>query len=130
MLVAQAHTLDSLFNGLAQRAINAKHVDIFDRYLKLALRAQSQCRATWEALSAIKNPPVVGIFKQANIANGPQQVNNATPAPEGSPRARKKPNLQNKLLGEDDGEWLDTGSACTPGQVDCGRLTGEPELIT
>jgi hypothetical protein len=45
--------------------------------MRLALKAQSQCRATLETLSAIKNPPVV-FARQANITNGPQQVNNGT----------------------------------------------------
>jgi hypothetical protein len=60
MLTMQAHTLDAIFNNLARRAINAEYMDNLDRYLKLALRAQSQCRATWEALATIKNPPVAG----------------------------------------------------------------------
>jgi hypothetical protein len=38
------------------------------------LRAQSQCRAIWEALAAIKNRPVMGHVRQGNIAHGPQQV--------------------------------------------------------
>jgi hypothetical protein len=97
MLTAQVHTLDSIFNSLARRAINAEYMDSFDRYLKLALRAQSQCRATWEALVAIKNPPVMGYVRQANIAHGPQQVNNASAAPDGAPRAGENPNVQNKL---------------------------------
>ena len=42
-----------------------------DTYLKVALRAQSQCRATWEALGTIQNPPVMGYVRQANIAHGP-----------------------------------------------------------
>ena len=46
MLTAQAHTLDAIFNNLARRAINAEYMDNLDRYLKLALRAQSRCRAT------------------------------------------------------------------------------------
>ncbi len=70
------NTLDSIFNSLVQRAINSEYLDHLDRYLKLALRAQSQCRATWETLAAIKNPPIV-YAKQANIAQGHQQVNNA-----------------------------------------------------
>jgi hypothetical protein len=124
MLTAQAHTLDAIFSNLARRAINAEYLDSFDRYLKLALRAQSQCRATWEALATIKNPPVMGYVRQANIAQGPQQVNNASPAPNNTaPRAGKNPNLQNKLLEETDGERLDTGAACTPGQAD-------PEMAT
>ena len=75
MLVAQAHTLDAIFNNLARRAINAEYMETLDRYLKLAFRAQSQCRATWETLSTVKNPPMVGYVKQANIAHGHQQVN-------------------------------------------------------
>lgn len=123
MLTAQAHTLDAIFNNLARRAIKAEYMDHLDRYLKLALRAQSQCRATWEALSAIKYPPVMGYVRQANIANGPQQVNNAPAAAEQTPRARENPNLQNKLLEERDGERLDPGTSCTPGRAD-------PEMAT
>ena len=118
MLTTQAHTLDAIFNNLARRAINAEYMDNLDRYLKLALRAQSQCRATWEALATIKNPPVAGYVRQANIAHGPQQVNNASTAPDGDPRAGENPNLQNKLLEENDGERLDPGTACTPGRAD------------
>ncbi len=123
MLTTQAHTLDAIFNNLARRAINAEYMDNLDRYLKLALRAQSQCRATWEALATIKNPPVVGYVRQANIAHGPQQVNNASTAPDGAPRAGENPNLQNKLLEEKDGERLDPGTACTPGRADPAMAT-------
>jgi transposase InsO family protein len=44
--------------------------------MRLALKAQSQCRATVEALAEMKNPKPVAYVQQANIANGPQQVNN------------------------------------------------------
>ena len=76
MLTAQAHTLDAVFNHLATRAAEnmGEYLDATDTYLRLALKAQSQCRATLETLAAIKNPPVV-FAKQANIAHGPQQVN-------------------------------------------------------
>jgi len=60
MLTVQAHTLDTIYNSLARKAMNAELLTQFETYLKLALRAQSQCRSTWEAISAIKNPPVVG----------------------------------------------------------------------
>lgn len=123
MLTTQAHTLDAIFNNLARRAINAEYMDNLDRYLKLALRAQSQCRATWEALATIKNPPVAGYVRQANIAHGPQQVNNAPAAPAGAPRAGENPNLQNKLLEKNDGERLDPGTACTPGRDDPAMAT-------
>jgi len=107
MLTAHAHTLDAIFNNLARRAINAEYMDNLDRYLKLALRAQSQCRATWEALATIKNPPVMRYVRQANIAHGPQQVNNASAATDGAPRAGENPNLQNKLFGGE--RWRTAG---------------------
>jgi len=81
MLTAQAHTLDAIFNKLARRAIDAERMDHLDRFLKLALRAQAQCRATWEALAALKRPPTLGYVQQANIAQGHQQVNNAAAVP-------------------------------------------------
>ena len=110
MLTAQAHTLDAIFNNLAQRAIRAEYMNNLERYLKFALRAQSQCRATWETLATIKNPPVVGYARQANIAHGPQQVNNQTAGQENTPRAGENQNLQNKLLENNDGERLDFGT--------------------
>ena len=121
MLTTQAHTLDAIFNNLASRAIRAEYLSNLDTYLKLALRAQSQCRATWEALSAIKNPPVIGYVRQANIAHGPQQVNNATL--DDMPRGRENQNLQNKLMEQKDGERLDIGTTGTAGQADPAMAT-------
>jgi hypothetical protein len=43
MLTIQAHTLDAIFNNLARRASQAWTTF---RYLRLGLKAQSQCRAT------------------------------------------------------------------------------------
>ena len=107
MLTAQAHTLDAIFNNLARRAINAEYMDNLDRYLKLALRAQSQCRATWETLATIKNPPLVGYVRPANIAHGPQQVNNTPSTESGPARARENSNLRNKLFGGE--RWRTAG---------------------
>ncbi len=114
MLTTQAHTLDAIFNNLARRAIKAEYMDHLDRYLKLALRAQSQCRATWEALSAIKNPPMAGYVRQANIAHGHQQVNNAV----SSDRARENADVQNRLLEEGDDQRLDIGAESAAGGAD------------
>ena len=125
-MTTQVHTLDAIFNNLACRAINAEYMDNLDRYLKFALRARSQCRATWEALATIKNSPVAGYVRQANIAHGPQQVNNASAAPAGAPRAGENPNLQNKLLEEKYGERLDLGTACTPGRAVACPAGAEP----
>ncbi len=117
MLTAQAHTLDAVFNNLARRAINAEHMDNLDRYLKLALRAQSQCRATWETLATMKNPPMMGYVRQANIAHGPQQVNNAASTASDPSRPQENADLQSKLLEENSGERLDIGAAGASGRA-------------
>lgn len=112
IMVAQSHTLDSIFNDLARRAIRAEYMDNFDRYMRLALRAQSQCRATLEALAEIKQPRSVSFVNQANIAHGHQQVNNA-PA-----RAGETQNPQDEILERQDGERLDTGATSAAGRAD------------
>lgn len=98
-LTAQAATLDVIFNELARRAAAnmGQHLDATERYMRLALKAQGQCRATLETLVAIKNPPVV-FAKQANIAHGPQQVNNGTAAAGSATHAKKTRSRQNELL--------------------------------
>ena len=101
MLMAQAHTLDELFNTLARSARNQSGLQQFETQLRLALKAQTQCRATLETLSNIKNPPVV-YAKQANFANN-QQVNNGLPAS----RAGENKIQQNELLTELPNETLD-----------------------
>ena len=120
MLTVQAHTLDAIFNNLAQRAaLNmGEYMQACDTYLKLALRAQSQCRATWEGLATIKNPPMVGYVGQANIAHGHQQVNNAPAVASDTSRAREIADPQNKLLEQKDGERLDTGATGAAGGAD------------
>ncbi len=117
MLAVQAHTLDAVFNNLGRRAINAEYMDNLDRYLKLALRAQSQCRATWETLATMKNPPMMGYVRQANIAHGPQQVNNAASTANDPSRPRENASLQSKLLEENSGERLDIGAAGAAGRA-------------
>ena len=61
--------------------------------LRLALKAQSQCRATVETLAEIKNPAVI-YARQANVTTGPQQENNGVPS-----RAREIETEQSKLSG-------------------------------
>lgn len=108
LLTTQAHTLDAIFNELARRAaLNmGEYINAAERYLRLALNAQSQCRATLETLATIKNPPVI-YAKQANIANGPQQINNGTSPAHAGEKTSIEPN---KLLEKQNGEWLDTGA--------------------
>lgn len=75
MLMNQATALQSLFARLVERGMAQTTIPIMESFMKLALRAQNQCRTTLETLTSIKNPPVV-FARQANITNGPQQVNN------------------------------------------------------
>ena len=107
MLYGQAMALQTIFTNLARRsAMNVgEYMDAADKYMRLALKAQSQCRATLETLAEIKNP--MPYIKQANIANGPQQVNNgqAPAAPAGNSQT-----LQNELLEHQHGDTLEFGT--------------------
>ena len=76
MLYGQAHALQAIFMNLARRATNQEYLKQWEAYLRMALKAQAQCRATLEALAEIKNPRPVAFVKQANISAGHQQVNN------------------------------------------------------
>lgn len=80
MLYGQAMTLQTIFTALSRRAANAEQLPQFQSAMSMAFKAQAQCRTTLEALAEIKNPRAVAFVRQANIANGPQQVNNGTPA--------------------------------------------------
>ena len=123
MLMVQAHTLDAIFNELAQRAAMnmGTHLGATETYLRLALKAQSQCRTTLETLAAIKNPPNVAFVRQANIAAGPQQVNNGVPA--NYPRARETETQQTELLGTGNELPMDTGTAAL-------KSRGDPQMET
>jgi hypothetical protein len=113
MLVSQAATLDAVFHQMLGWALNHSggenaNSGHFEMCMRLALKAQSQSRATIETLAAVKNPPVV-YARQANFAAGHQQVNNG-----GEPaRVREIENPPTKLLEAQHGERLDTG-ATTP----------------
>ena len=97
LLTAQAVTLNAIFTDLALKAANTEYLDKFDRYLRLALKAQGQCRATIETLAETKNPPTL-FARQANIAHGPQQVNNNPPVG-GDDRPTRAANPKNRTKG-------------------------------
>ncbi len=103
MLSAQAHALDEIFASLARRAhanMGAGYLDASDRYMRLALKAQSQCRATLETLTEMKNPRPVAFVAQANVANGPMQVNNGGATLPDASRAGNSENRPNELSGK------------------------------
>src|SRR5258706_5702175 len=76
-LGAQAIALDVIFNECAQRAASAASSDLTsaETLLRLAFKAQSQCRTTLLTLAEIKNPRAIAFVNQANFARA-QQVNN------------------------------------------------------
>jgi hypothetical protein len=79
-LLSQAVALEAIFTEMARRAaLNmGEYLGPTETYMRLALKAQSQCRATLETLAEIKNPrPIFINGKQVNVSNGSQQVNNA-----------------------------------------------------
>lgn len=114
MLVGQAHALQSIFLNLSRRAIHQEGLAQFETFLRIALKAQNQCRATLETLATIKNPPVV-FAKQANISHGPQQVNNGTASPS---HVEKIINQSNELLEDQHGKRMDTGKTSAASGTD------------
>ena len=107
MLMAQATALQSIFARLVEKGMSGLTLPTFEINMRMALRAQNQCRATLETLATIKNPPVV-FAKQANVTTGPQQINNGVSAPA---HVREIEIEQNQLLTEDHhGQRLDFGA--------------------
>lgn len=114
MLLGQAESLQAIFTHLSRRAfVNlSNYPEMADTFLRLALKAQSQCRANLEAIAEIKAPKAVAFVKQANIAHGPQQVNNGIAREETA-------NPPNELLETQHGNRLDFGAqgaagSCSP----------------
>lgn len=128
LLIGQAVALNAVFNECMRRAaLNmGEYPDAMERYMRVGFKAQSLCRASFESLAKINNPPNVAFVRQANIANGPQQVNNGTQAPEGVPdpaRTGKNENAPIELLEDINGQWLDTRAT---GEASCRDPQMEP----
>jgi hypothetical protein len=94
MLTNQSDSLQALFVALVERSLRQEYVAYVEPYMRLALKAQSQCRATLQTLAEIRNPPVI-YARQANVTSGPQQINNGV-AP---PRARENVMPPSQLSG-------------------------------
>jgi hypothetical protein len=120
MLAAQATTLNAMFTKLASLAAQMTLINQMDIYTRLAFKAQTQCRATVETLALIKGGPRTVFARQANIAAGPQQVNNVPTVPEGSrARAGNDESAPIKLLEEPRHvERVDGGTAAAAGRRD------------
>lgn len=74
-LAAQAITLDSMFTEFARRAaINmGEYIHAAERYGRLALKAQSNCRATLETLAKLHQPREQ-IVRHVHVNEGGQAV--------------------------------------------------------
>lgn len=55
MLLGQAYALQSIFTNLSRLAAKQEHLKHYEVFLKLGLKAQSQCRATLETLTIMSN---------------------------------------------------------------------------
>lgn len=108
MYVSQAVALEVMFTSLARRAKGQEKLLQYETHMRFALKAQNQCRATLQALVQLKQPSNTTFVKQANIAQGHQQVNNL---------AEKNITPQNELLKGNYAE-LDTGTTTTPTGID------------
>lgn len=114
MLINQASALQALFVRLCERSMQQEHLPNLEGLLRLALRAQSQCRATLEALAIIKSPPTV-YARQANVTTGPQQINNTLALHRGAQENRIE---QNQLLEEQLEQRMDSGAEGAAGVGD------------
>lgn len=100
LLVAHAYTLDSIFGALCRKGVAALTHDPegAERLFRVALKAQSQSRATAEAISGLKHPTV--FVRQANVVHQGQQqvVNNLGPGAATVNRRKKLGNPPNEVL--------------------------------
>jgi hypothetical protein len=124
-LTAQATTLNVIFNALAQRAaLNmGEHMGACETYLRMAFKAQAQCRATIETLAEVKYPKAATFVHQQNVAYQ-QQVNNGEnksgnlSSSTHTPAHEKSTNLSNELLEAQHGERLDSRTKIKAGGND------------
>lgn len=116
MLIGQATALQTIFTSLAKRAHHQTLQAHFEAFLGLALKAQAQSRATISTLVDLKYPRQATFVRQANFANGPQQVNNTS-------HAKQLESRPNELLEDANHERLDTGTPTTAAR-------GHPTLET
>lgn len=112
-LTAQAVSLDAVFNELARRAaLNmGEHLTATETYLRLAFKAQAQCRSTLETLAEVKYPKAATFVRQQNVAYQ-QQVNNGSTTGNSATSTHagahgKTSNPPNELLEAQHGERMD-----------------------
>lgn len=125
MLMNQATALQSLFVKFTETGLQTSLLRQQETALRLALKAQSQCRATLETLANIKNPPVV-YAKQANVTTGPQQINNGMQATTAGTREKVFQKNKLKELIHEQQQRLDTGAEGAAGRTHQGAKALAP----
>ena len=120
MLIGQATALQTIFVSLATRAHHQQYQRHLEAYLGLALKAQAQSRATIQAVIDLKFPRQATFVKQANIAHGPQQVNNGQATGGDNLRALDNQNAQIEVLEglAHGGKEMDTGATAEAARGD------------
>lgn len=98
MLHGQLLALNAIFGECARRSgLNmGVHMDASESYMRLALKAQSQCARTAEVLGNLRAGPTI-FAKQANVTTGPQQINNGA-MPTALAPAQEEAKPKNELL--------------------------------
>ena len=120
MLIGQAQALQTMFVSLGRQAASKTSLPQYTAFMNLALKAQSQSRATIQALTELKYPKQATFVKQANIAHGHQQINNNQNAsdintPVHAPaHAKAIENQPNELLSEMNHATMDSSGTATP----------------
>ena len=122
MLIGQAQALQTMFVSLGRQAASKTSLPQYTAFMNLALKAQSQSRATIQALVELKYPKQATFVKQANISNGHQQINNATNT-HAPAHAREIENQPNELLREVNNATLDTSGTATTSAIDKAMAT-------
>lgn len=125
MLIGQATALQTMFVSLARRAQAQQYQRNVEAFLGLALKAQAQSRATIQAVIDLKFPRQATFVKQANIANGPQQVNNGQRVSGHNARALANQTEQNEVL-----EGLANGGAEMDTRATTAAARGNPAVET
>ena len=109
VLVAQSETLNEIFYALIRSAFEYRGHPYQEEKVRLALRVQTQYRATVDCLANMKSPRSVAYVQQANIGHA-VQVNSGLVLSE---VCGTRPT---ELLEEKRGnQWLDTGKANAAG---------------
>jgi hypothetical protein len=126
MLVGQAQALQTMFVSLGRQAASKTSLPQYTAFMNLALKAQSQSRATIQALTELKYPKQATFVKQANIAHGNQQVNNSKSNDKSSRAGEKNQNQSNELLEVENGsQKMDTGTTKITSRKDNAMATME-----